>query len=375
MATDFPASIDTLTNPTANDKMNVVSHSDQHANANDAIEALETKVGADSSAVTTTHDYKVSGIPDGDKALSLTGTETVTNKTVDADENTISNIGDEEIKAGVDAEKIGNGSVSNAEFETLNGVTSSIQSQIDTKPDSDDVVLKDDTDVSGTSWVIDEDDFSSDVSTKVPTQQSVKAYVNSVASGILFPTVNVFSTSGTWTKPSGLQYVIVEVVGGGGGGAPSEDSSINNTGAGGGGGGYSKKVFLATALGATEAVTVGLGGSGETNTGTSNDDGTAGGVSSFGSVLSANGGGAASGTDPGVGATASTTGDVNSDGQTGREASTSGSSDDTGDGQGFGGRSLLGSVGRGGNGDTSFSDGTTGDNGEPGIVIVTEFSL
>lgn len=34
-----------------------------------------------------------------------------------------------------------------------------------------------DTDVSGNDWVLDEDDMSSDSATKVPTQQSVKAYV------------------------------------------------------------------------------------------------------------------------------------------------------------------------------------------------------
>lgn len=82
MATNFPTSLDTLTNPTANDKLNTLSHSDQHANANDAIEALEAKVGADSSAVTSSHDYKLSNVSGSDKAVSLTGTETLTNKTI-----------------------------------------------------------------------------------------------------------------------------------------------------------------------------------------------------------------------------------------------------------------------------------------------------
>jgi hypothetical protein len=45
MAINFPTSLDSLTNPQATDQMNVVSHADQHANANDAIEALEAKVG------------------------------------------------------------------------------------------------------------------------------------------------------------------------------------------------------------------------------------------------------------------------------------------------------------------------------------------
>ncbi len=43
--------------------------------------ALETKVGITGSAVTTTHEYKLSGVANGDKAMSLTGNETGTNKT------------------------------------------------------------------------------------------------------------------------------------------------------------------------------------------------------------------------------------------------------------------------------------------------------
>ena len=47
------------------------------------------------------------------------------------------------------------------------------------------VTLNADTDVSGNSWVLDEDDMSSDSDTKVPTQQSVKAYVDSAVTGLL----------------------------------------------------------------------------------------------------------------------------------------------------------------------------------------------
>jgi hypothetical protein len=84
MATNYPASLDTLTNPNPTDTVDVVSHSDQHANANDSIEALEAKVGIDGSAVTTTHDYKLSGVTGADKSASLTGSETLTNKTLTA---------------------------------------------------------------------------------------------------------------------------------------------------------------------------------------------------------------------------------------------------------------------------------------------------
>jgi len=59
VATNFPASLDSLTNPTSSDSLNSPSHSAQHANVNDAIEALQAKVGADSSAVATSLDYKV----------------------------------------------------------------------------------------------------------------------------------------------------------------------------------------------------------------------------------------------------------------------------------------------------------------------------
>lgn len=59
MATNFPTSLDSLTNPTSGDSLNSPSHSGQHANANDAIEALQAKVGVNGSAVTTSLDYKV----------------------------------------------------------------------------------------------------------------------------------------------------------------------------------------------------------------------------------------------------------------------------------------------------------------------------
>lgn len=59
MATNFPTSLDSLTNPQGTDSVQAVSHAAQHANANDAIEALEAKVGANNSAVTTSLDYRI----------------------------------------------------------------------------------------------------------------------------------------------------------------------------------------------------------------------------------------------------------------------------------------------------------------------------
>lgn len=64
MTTAFPSTLDTFTNPASTDLLSAagVSHADQHANVNDAVEALEAKVGVDSSAVTTSHDYKITAL-------------------------------------------------------------------------------------------------------------------------------------------------------------------------------------------------------------------------------------------------------------------------------------------------------------------------
>lgn len=86
MSINYPSSLDSFANPSSTDLMENASpaldHDVQHSNANDAIEALEAKVGADGSAVTTSHDYKLSGVTGSDKAVSKTGTETLTNKTL-----------------------------------------------------------------------------------------------------------------------------------------------------------------------------------------------------------------------------------------------------------------------------------------------------
>lgn len=53
MSTAYPGAIDTLTNPTGTDTLNSPSHSAQHANANDAIEAIETELGTDPAGAWT----------------------------------------------------------------------------------------------------------------------------------------------------------------------------------------------------------------------------------------------------------------------------------------------------------------------------------
>ena len=76
----------------------------------------------------------VGGSTAGD-IVTINATQTLTNKTIDADLNTITNIKNADIKAGaaIDAAKIHDGSVSNTEFGYLDGVTSAIQTQLDAK--------------------------------------------------------------------------------------------------------------------------------------------------------------------------------------------------------------------------------------------------
>jgi len=74
MATNFPASLDTLTNPSATDTLDSPPHDEQHADANDAIEALQAKVGVDSSAVTTSLDYRVGQLETGGGGMTVSST-------------------------------------------------------------------------------------------------------------------------------------------------------------------------------------------------------------------------------------------------------------------------------------------------------------
>lgn len=122
------------------------------------------------------------------------------------------------------------------------------------------------------------------------------------------PQVDVFATSGVWTKPAGAKAVYVRCISGGGGGDGSRFyyATISGngylhafSGAGGGGGGCAESLFPADLLSASEYVVVGSGGSGGTGLTSSSEvavSGGTGGATTFGQFpnirLMASGGGA-----------------------------------------------------------------------------------
>ena len=90
--------------------------------------------------------------------------------------------------------------------------------------------------------------------------------------------IQTFFTSGTWTRPDGINRIIVRVTGGGGGGSGHAES--------GGAAGYSEEVIDVRGISSVYC-TVGNGsGSGTYYSG----NGGGGGTSSFGNYLSASGG-------------------------------------------------------------------------------------
>lgn len=84
MATNFPTSLDTSTTLPAESGTTplATNHVTAHQNLQDAVEAIEAKLGADSSVVTTSHDYKLSEVTSSDKAVGKSATQTLTNKTL-----------------------------------------------------------------------------------------------------------------------------------------------------------------------------------------------------------------------------------------------------------------------------------------------------
>jgi len=146
------------------------------------------------------------------------------------------------------------------------------------------------------------------------------------ASGVL--SVNIYTSNGTWNRPTNCTRVKVQLVGGGGGGTGHGEA--------GGAGGYSERYLDVTSI-SSVAITIGGGGGGVNY----HNVGGGGGTTSFGPYLSASGGegarnvGGHTGGRPGIGSG----GNINLYG--------AGGSGHTHYGGGQGGRSFFGGSGIG----------------------------
>lgn len=81
--------------------------------------------------------------------------------------------------------------------------------------------------------------------------------------GIKSLNVQTFSASGTYTPTPGMKFAILEVKGSGAAGGGVTGTALNSLGGGGGGsGGYTKVLVTAAQVGASQPVTIGLGGVG-----------------------------------------------------------------------------------------------------------------
>lgn len=123
--------------------------------------------------------------------------------------------------------------------------------------------------------------------------------------------IQVFSSSGTYTKPAGAKTADVYLMGGGGGGGSGRCDVAGTVRCAGGGGASSLIVarkFDASLISSSVTITVGAGGTGGTGKATVGDGnpGTAGGDTTFGAYLKALGGaaGAAGTASSGVGGSA-----------------------------------------------------------------------
>jgi hypothetical protein len=141
---------------------------------------------------------------------------------------------------------------------------------------------------------------------------SVTQYAVWKASTTIYAATSTHNATSTYTKPSGLKFIVVEIVGGGAGGSGSDTDSSPGVGNGGSSGAYVRKIYSASALSASTVVVAGASGSGGTS-GADPTVGGAGGDSKFGSLFA--GGGLAPGAygRSNIGGTA-TGGDINING-------------------------------------------------------------
>ena len=193
--------------------------------------------------------------------------------------------------------------------------------------------------------------------------------------------MQVFTSSGTWTKPAGVTKIKVIVTGGGGGGSSTNDDDMA---AGGGAGATAIKIIDVTSV-ASVSVTVGAGKAGNVNN--QSMAVVYGNPSSFGSYCTGGGGsnGGGNWAIGGYGGTASG-GDININGGDGNggaidftysyiAAGTGGASFWGGGGAGDTRTNAFGRSGRAyGSGGGGGANSQQGESGANGVVVVEEYA-
>lgn len=81
MATNYPNQLDVLINPTATDTLNsnTVPHHQQHANLNDAVEAVQTVLGVNPAGSHLTVKDRIISLEDNISSLNGLGDVTISN--------------------------------------------------------------------------------------------------------------------------------------------------------------------------------------------------------------------------------------------------------------------------------------------------------
>jgi hypothetical protein len=109
--------------------------------------------------------------------------------------------------------------------------------------------------------------------------------------------IQVFTASGTYTPRAGLtQALVISTGGGGGGGGADSDGSSTGGAPGGSAGATCIELLNAVAVGASQTITIGAGGTAGANTGTAGGNG---GDTTFGGYHTAGGGLGGTGSNPG----------------------------------------------------------------------------
>lgn len=377
MATNYPNSLDddtSLPNPGSNSFTNNPSHAGQHDTENDAIKALETKLGTGAS--TATASTVLRGTGSGTTAYGQLVLTTDVTGVLPAS------------NGGTGISSLGTGIATFLGTPTSANLASAI------------------TDETGTGALV----FANSPTVVTPTIASfVNAnhnHTNAAGGGILnlFGTIAIqkFTASGTYTPNPKMIYCVIECWGaGGGGGNVLAASNYNLYASGGGSGGYSKLTATAATIGASKAVTIGAGGAGNSAASTTTANNVFGGDTSVGTICIAkggsNGGYAQGGVQvSGVGIGGSTTGAVGDitaaginglagfySGVVGQDLQTvagSGGSTMLG-GAGAGavdasGASAVANTGSGGAGGSQYhttNANRAGGTGGSGLVIITEY--